>query len=188
MPGQRPEPTLPPDADRNQIAEAAAESTGPVTPVTPTAANTPVTPAEPGQGDAGHVTPGPGAPTPPDAQAAPPGTATAPAAPPETPAAPTVLPQHHKLRRTRLSGTWVAIFFFALVLVFLLIFILQNSHTVDVSYFGAHGHLPLGVALLLAAVCGILLVSLAGGARIMQLRATARKHRRSDVKAAKAGR
>jgi uncharacterized integral membrane protein len=82
----------------------------------------------------------------------------------------------------------VAIFFFGLVLVFLLIFILQNSHAVDVSYFGAHGHLPLGVALLLAAVCGILLVSLAGSARIMQLRATARKHRRADMKAAKAGR
>ncbi|BDM70106.1 hypothetical protein HEK616_35930 [Streptomyces nigrescens] len=47
----------------------------------------------------------------------------------------------------------------------------------DVSYFGAHGHVPLRVALLLAAVAGILLTAPAGRAQIMQLRATARKHR-----------
>ncbi|GAA0901041.1 MULTISPECIES: LapA family protein [Streptomyces violaceusniger group] len=57
----------------------------------------------------------------------------------------------------------------------------------DVSYFGAHGHVPLRVALLLAAVGGILLTGLAGSARIMQLRATARKHRRAHHRAVKAG-
>lgn len=93
-------------------------------------------------------------------------------------------PQHHKIRRTRLSGTWTAVIGFGIVLLLLLIFILQNQNTVDVSYFGAHGQLPLGVALLLAAVLGILLVALAGSARMMQLRATARKHRRADKKAA----
>ncbi|MGW7240591.1 lipopolysaccharide assembly protein LapA domain-containing protein, partial [Streptomyces sp. NPDC054804] len=49
----------------------------------------------------------------------------------------------------------------------------------DVSYFGAHGHVPLRVALLPAAVAGILLTALAGSAQIMQLRATARKQRRA---------
>ena len=76
--------------------------------------------------------------------------------------------------------------FFAVILLLLLIFIGQNGKTVDISYFGAHGHLPLGVALLLAAVCGVLLVVLAGTARISQLRATARKHRRATAKRAKA--
>jgi putative membrane protein len=95
--------------------------------------------------------------------------------------------KHHHIRRTRISGAWVAISLFAVVLLLLLIFILQNSRTVEVSYFGAHGHLPLGVALLLAAVGGVLLVGLSGSARIMQLRATARKHRRADAEAAKAG-
>ena len=71
------------------------------------------------------------------------------------------------------------------MLLFLLIFILQNSRGVDVSYLGAHGHLPLGVALLLAAVCGALLVILAAAARMGQLRSTARKHRRADAKAQK---
>ena len=92
-----------------------------------------------------------------------------------------VLPQH-KIRRTRTSGLWVSVGFFAIVLLLLLIFILQNGTKVDISYMGAHGHLPLGVALLLSAVCGVLLVVLAGAARISQLRTVARRHRRADAK------
>ena len=103
---------------------------------------------------------------------------------PDTPAAGAAaspaLPQH-KIGRTRISGTWVATICSAIVLLLLLIFILQNGRTVEVSYFGAHGHLPLGVALLLAAVGGVLLVALAGSARIIQLRRTARRHRRVDA-------
>ena len=105
------------------------------------------------------------------------------AAPPA--AAPPPLPQH-RIKRTRTSGIWVAVGFFAVVLLLLLIFILQNGTQVSVSYLGMHGHLPLGVALLLAAVCGVLLVVLAGAARISQLRATARRHRRVDAKRAAA--
>jgi len=80
----------------------------------------------------------------------------------------------------------VAVGFFAVILLLLLIFILQNGQKVDIAYMGMHGHLPLGVALLLAAVCGVLLVVLAGTARIGQLRATARRHRRVDAKRAAA--
>ena len=94
------------------------------------------------------------------------------------------VPQEHT--RTRVSGVWVAIGFFTIVLLFLLIFILQNSHSVDISYLGLHSRLPLGVALLLSTVCGVLLVVLAGTARILQLRAAARRHRRADAKAARA--
>ena len=95
------------------------------------------------------------------------------------------LPQH-RIKRTRTGGIWVAVGFFAVILLLLLIFILQNGQKVDISYLGMHGHLPLGVALLLAAVCGVLLVVLAGTARIGQLRATARRHRRIDAKRAAA--
>ena len=93
---------------------------------------------------------------------------------------PVPLPQH-KVRRTRISGLWAAVACFALVLL-LLIFILQNSRTVEMSYLGAHGHLPLGVALLLAAVLGVLLVAVPGIARIIQLRLTARRHRHADAR------
>jgi uncharacterized integral membrane protein len=97
-----------------------------------------------------------------------------------------VAPQHHQLKRTRISGLWVAMGFFAVVLLLLLIFILQNGTTVQIAYFGAHGRLPLGVAMLLSAVCGVLLVVLAGAARISQLRTTARRHRRIDARRASA--
>ena len=137
------------------------------------------TPVGPGPGDLAPGRPPPTAP----AQTEPVQTAPAQAAPAQTApaqAAP-VLPQH-KIRRTRISGLWVSVGFFAVLLLLLLIFILQNGTKVDISYMGAHGHLPLGVALLLSAVCGVLLVVLAGAARISQLRTVARRHRRADAK------
>src|SRR6201982_455389 len=124
----------------------------------------------------------------PPQQAAPP---QQPAPPPE-PAAPSAAAPHplpqHRIKRTRTGGIWVAVGFFAVILLLLLIFILQNNTNVSVSYLGMHGHLPLGVALLLSAVCGVLLVVLAGTARIGQLRATARRHRRGDAQRAAAAR
>jgi uncharacterized integral membrane protein len=124
---------------------------------------------------------------PPQQTAPPQQAAPEPAAPPAAPpaAAPPPLPQH-RIKRTRTGGIWVAVGFFAVILLLLLIFILQNNTNVSVSYLGMHGHLPLGVALLLAAVCGVLLVVLAGTARIGQLRATARRHRKVDAKRAAA--
>jgi uncharacterized integral membrane protein len=137
--------------------------------------------------DPGDLAPGRPPPTTPE-QAAPPPTTPAQTGPAQTGPAQTgpaqtepALPQH-KIRRTRISGLWVSVGFFAVVLLLLLIFILQNGTKVDISYMGAHGHLPLGVALLLSAVCGVLLVVLAGAARISQLRAVARRHRRADAK------
>ena len=99
-------------------------------------------------------------------------------------AAPVPLPQH-QIRHTRISGLWLAIGFFAVVLLFLLIFILQNGSKVSISFLGANGHMPLGVALLLSAVCGVLLIVLAGAARIAQLHSVARRHRRADARRAR---
>lgn len=84
----------------------------------------------------------------------------------------------HATKRTRFGQAWVAAVLFAVVLLLLLIFILENGQQVSIGYFGAHGHLPLGVALLLAAVFGVLLVVIPGTARIIQLRTTVRRHRR----------
>jgi lipopolysaccharide assembly protein A len=102
--------------------------------------------------------------------------------PPPQPGPGPQTPPHHTIKHTRISGMWFAVAFFAVVLLFLLIFILQNGRGVDISYLGAHGHLPLGVALLLAAVCGVLLAILAGAARMAQLHSVARKHRRAEAK------
>jgi len=56
------------------------------------------------------------------------------------------------------------------VLVFLLAFIIQNSKSVKVSLFTVSAHMPLGVALLLAAVGGVLLAGIVASLRIWQLR------------------
>jgi uncharacterized integral membrane protein len=85
------------------------------------------------------------------------------------------------VKRTRVGGAWVAAALFALLLLLLLIFILENGQRVDIGYFGVHGHLPLGVALLFAAVLGVLLVVIPGTGRIIQLRVAARRHRRTDA-------
>jgi uncharacterized integral membrane protein len=84
-------------------------------------------------------------------------------------------PARPAVPRSRSGGLWVAAVVFAFVLLLLLIFVLQNGRRVDVSFLGAHGQLPLGVALLLAAVFGVLLVALPGTVRIMQLRMRGRR-------------
>lgn len=82
-------------------------------------------------------------------------------------------------RPSRIGGVWVAFVVAAVVLLFLLIFILQNGQRAEVSFLGANGSLPVGVALLLAAVFGVLVVALPATARIVQLR-TMNRQRASD--------
>ena len=65
-------------------------------------------------------------------------------------------------------------------LILALIFIIQNAHAVSISFLGAHLHLSLAVALLLAAVAGALVMAAAGTARITQLRQTMRRDRRKS--------
>jgi lipopolysaccharide assembly protein A len=80
-----------------------------------------------------------------------------------------------RVPRSRMGGAWVALVVAAFVFLLLLIFILQNGQRAQVSFLGAHGYLPMGVALLLAAVFGVLLVALPGTARIIQLRRLGRR-------------
>lgn len=82
-----------------------------------------------------------------------------------------------RVDRTRLSGTYKSLIGGTLVLILLLVFILENTKRVKVTYFGASGHLALGVALLFAAVAGALIVGIAGSARIFQLRKHAKRNR-----------
>lgn len=77
--------------------------------------------------------------------------------------------------QSRIGGAWTAVAVAAIVLLLLLIFILQNQNTVSVTFFGGSGELPLGVLVLLAAVGGALLVVVLGVARMIQLKALARR-------------
>ena len=57
----------------------------------------------------------------------------------------------------------------ALILVLLLVFVMQNNQPVDISYFAWSFSMPLGVALLLAAIAGILIAAIIGTVRIILL-------------------
>jgi uncharacterized integral membrane protein len=63
-----------------------------------------------------------------------------------------------------------------LVLIVLLIFITQNTDTAQFAFLGWRWSLPLGVAILLAAVCGGLITLLAGTVRMFQIRRTAKEN------------
>jgi uncharacterized integral membrane protein len=90
-----------------------------------------------------------------------------------TPSGPT--PPDPTVGRTRTSGLYVGLILFTLVLILLLVFILQNLHSVEINFLGLSGQLPTGVALLLAAIAGMLLVAIPGTGRILQLRRAARR-------------
>jgi uncharacterized integral membrane protein len=67
-------------------------------------------------------------------------------------------------RRTRLSGVWTAVVVGLVALVVILVFILQNQQSVEVSFPMFSGHLPLAVALLFAMILGALTVFAFGAA------------------------
>lgn len=97
-------------------------------------------------------------------------------------------PSRPALGGTRASAVWTATAVAIVVLVLLAIFIAQNTRDVEVRYFTATGRAPLSVALLLATVLGMLVVLLAGAARILQLRVRARRAARSAGASSSAGR
>lgn len=87
-------------------------------------------------------------------------------------------PQPGASRFTRASAAWVAVAAALVLLILLVVFMLQNSAKVEVQFLGADGNIPLGLALLIAAVGGGVLVAIAGIARITQLRINVRRSKR----------
>ncbi|MBM7864348.1 putative integral membrane protein [Lentzea nigeriaca] len=83
--------------------------------------------------------------------------------------------EQKKLRPTRISGTWIAVLIAIVVLIFLLVFILQNGDNATIHILWGQFSLPLGVALLFAAIGGAVLVATVGAARILQLRRQAKR-------------
>jgi uncharacterized integral membrane protein len=77
------------------------------------------------------------------------------------------------LSRSRTGSLWTGLVLSVVVLVFLLIFILQNGHPAQINFLAWTGTLPTGVGLLFAAVAGVLLVAIPGIVRILQLRRAA---------------
>ncbi|MEV7661461.1 LapA family protein [Paenarthrobacter sp. NPDC089316] len=82
-------------------------------------------------------------------------------------------------RPTRTAALWVAVAVGLVVLVMLIVFFVQNQDMITVRFFGFEGTLALGTTLFIAAVGGGVLVALAGGARILQLRITDHRRRKA---------
>jgi uncharacterized integral membrane protein len=109
-------------------------------------------------------------------------------APAEVPPPGPEIPQQHpvdhavtapasRMPRTRTGATWFGICVAALLLVVLIVFMLQNTRSVEVNFFGMHGNLPLAMALLIAAVGAAVVTMVIGAARITQLRRLSRRQR-----------
>jgi uncharacterized integral membrane protein len=97
------------------------------------------------------------------------------AASPSEPVAATPLSRKPVAERTRTATAFSGVAAGTIVFLALLIFILENTETVKINFFGASGRLSLGVALLLSSVAGALIVAILGAARIAQLRRRARQ-------------
>jgi uncharacterized integral membrane protein len=104
---------------------------------------------------------------------------------PELPAAaetaPKPPPPEDAVKFTRAGALWSALIVGMVVLILLLVFIMQNGDTTTVHLFGWDWQLPVGVALLLAAIAGGALTFLVGTARILQLRRAAKKNLKAGL-------
>ncbi|WP_068277074.1 LapA family protein [Aldersonia kunmingensis] len=89
--------------------------------------------------------------------------------------APPPTPPIRKIKRTRVSSAWMALIVGLVVLVMLLIFILQNLDSVPINILFWEFSLPLGVAVLLAAIMGAVIMAIVGGVRILQIRKVAKQ-------------
>ena len=83
------------------------------------------------------------------------------------------------VRRTRAGATWVGLVVAAVVLVLLVVFMLQNTEPVEVTFFGLRGSAPLALTLLIAGLGVGLIALVVGSVRITQLRHRTGADRRS---------
>jgi uncharacterized integral membrane protein len=104
--------------------------------------------------------------------------------PPEStaPAQNDAAPPESAVKYTRAASLWSSLTMGFLVLIVLLIFITQNTASAQFSFLNLRWTLPLGVAILLAAIGGGLLTVLVGTARIFQLRRAAKKNLATALK------
>lgn len=95
--------------------------------------------------------------------------------PDPTPEPESTRPTQDPLRHSRTSGAWLSVAALGLVLLLLIIFILQNTQSVEVTFLGWNGHAPLAVSLLIATLAGLFMALVAGSLRIIQLRRRVRR-------------
>lgn len=80
-----------------------------------------------------------------------------------------------KVEHTRTRATFIGLVIGAVITILLLIFILQNLDSQQITLFAWEVNLPLGVSLLIAALAGALIVALVGGLRMFQMNRALKK-------------
>jgi uncharacterized integral membrane protein len=101
--------------------------------------------------------------------------ASSPPTAPATAQGVTATPPTRNVPHTRTGAAWFGICAAAVTLVVLIIFMLQNTRSVEVSFLWMHGSLPLALGLLIAGVGTAIVVMVVGAARITQLRRETRR-------------
>jgi uncharacterized integral membrane protein len=91
-------------------------------------------------------------------------------------------PPENAVKFTKAAALWSSLIVGFLVLIVLLIFIAQNTGSGTFHFLGWSWSLPLGIALLAAAVLGGLITFLIGAARIVQLRRAAKKNYKAALR------
>lgn len=99
---------------------------------------------------------------------------TDPTVPPPPDVPPVALEPDSRTGYTRAAAMWTALILGFFILIVLLIFIAQNTTTTPFQFLGWHWSLPLGVAILFAAVAGGLITVAVGAVRMFQLRRAAK--------------
>ncbi len=84
-------------------------------------------------------------------------------------------PADDPLRSSRTSRFWAALAALVILLLFLVIFIAQNTERVSVSFLGWDWHPPLAVAMLVAVLVGLAITVAAGSLRIWQVHRRVRR-------------
>ena len=92
------------------------------------------------------------------------------------------LPKDKASAFTRAGALWSSLIVGFLILILLLVFIAQNTASTAFTFLGWHWTLPLGVAILLAAVVGGLITVTVGTARIVKLRRAAKKNLTAGIR------
>jgi uncharacterized integral membrane protein len=88
-------------------------------------------------------------------------------------------PEAHRAPKPTLAGrTWTGLTIAVIVLILLIIFIAENTEKAHIKFLGLTANFPLGLALLVAAIAGALIMVLVGTTRILQLRLEARRNNR----------
>lgn len=83
-----------------------------------------------------------------------------------------------RIKHSLSARMWTGIIVGALVLIVLLVFVIQNPDSTDFQIFAWHFTMPLGVAILLAAIAGALITAVVGAWRMFQLRRAAKRAHR----------